>query len=278
MNIEITIVQPENYVHSLAFSEIMETLAYGFHALGHHVELSRNHVSSQIPTVILGANLLAPEVIQSLPPTAILYNLEQITESSPWITPKWMNALRGKILWDYSLRNIEQWTTKGFTPRYVPVGYAPILTRIDRTIHKDIDVIFYGSLNQRRVEILHALQEHHVTVASLAGVYGKARDEVIARSKLALNIHFYVPNIFEVVRASYLVANRIPVLSERNPDTYVPDEWENLAYWAPYNQLIPTCLELLANPHLQSHADERLKLYQSFPFINFLRTAIELSL
>ncbi|OLZ11739.1 hypothetical protein [Sulfobacillus thermosulfidooxidans] len=274
MHIEVTIVQPENYIHSLAFTEIMESLAYGFHTLGHHVELTRNHVATALPTVILGANLLSAEVIHNLPYTAILYNLEQITENSPWITPKWMDSLRNKVIWDYSPRNIEFWKSRGFMAQYVPVGYVPTLTRINRIGPKDIDVVFYGSLNQRRIKILEALKKYNLNVVALSGVYGQSRDAVIARSKLAINIHFYVPNIFEVVRASYLIANRVPLLSERNADTYVLPEWEPLADWAVYDQLIQKCFELLTHSELQDTADSRLEIFRNYPFIEYLEMAI----
>jgi hypothetical protein len=251
-NIEITIVQPENYIYSLTFAEVMESLAYGFQALGYHIYLTRNHVSMDIPTVVLGANLLSPDTLSQLPAHTIIYNLEQVNGNSPWITPAWVSTVKGKILWDYSLQNIKYWNRQELPAHYVPIGYAPPLSRINRNIYKDIDVVFYGSINKRRTLVLEALKQHNLTVASLTGVYGTARDNVIARSKLALNIHFYVPNIFEIVRASYLVANHVPVLSERNADTYVASAWEELAYWSPYDMLVDRCLELLRESDLEN--------------------------
>lgn len=250
-NIEITIVQPDNYLHSLAFAEIMESLAYGFQALGYHVHLTRNHVSTDMPTVILGANLLSAEILSRLPSHAIIYNLEQIGEHCDWVTQEWLFAIGDKILWDYSLLNIQQWTARGHSAHYVPIGYTPRLSRMNRNGVKDIDVVFYGSLNDRRIAVLEALKKNNLIVASLTGVYGTARDEVIARSKLALNIHFYVPNIFEIVRISYLISNHVPVLSERNADTYISPEWEDLADWAHYDMLVPRCLDLLHSDNLE---------------------------
>lgn len=273
MEFEITILQPDNYIHSLAFAEIMESLAYGFDALGHKVRLTRNHISTTCPTIILGANLLQPQHIADLPRQAIVYNLEQITPSSPWMTPERIKSLQGRLVWEYSERNMPYWQDHKVHAAHVPIGYAPSLTRIDRTVERDIDVVFYGSVNERRARILDALKSHNLRVARLSGVYGAQRDAIIARSKIAINIHYYVPNIFEVVRASYLVANSVPVLSERNADTYVPVEWESMAYWAPYDQLSSICQELLNGDILNSQLTDRLRQFQHIKISNILKSA-----
>lgn len=273
MEFEITILQPDNYIHSLAFAEIMESLAYGFDALGHKVRLTRNHISTTCPTIILGANLLQPQHIAELPRQAIVYNLEQITPSSPWMTPEWINSLQGRLVWEYSERNMPYWQDHKVHAAHVPIGYAPSLTRIDRTVERDIDVVFYGSINERRARILDALKSRNLRVAQLSGVYGAQRDAIIARSKMAINIHYYVPNIFEVVRASYLVANSVPILSERNADTYVPGEWESMAYWAPYDQLSSICQELLNGDILNSQLTDRLRQFQHIKISNILKSS-----
>ena len=273
MEFEITILQPDNYIHSLAFAEIMESLAYGFNALGHKVRLTRNHISTTCPTIILGANLLQPQHIAELPRQAIVYNLEQITPSSPWMTPEWIKSLQGRLVWEYSERNMPYWQEHKVHAAHVPIGYAPSLTRIDRTVERDIDVVFYGSVNARRSRVLDTLKSHNLRVAQLSGVYGAQRDAIIARSKIALNIHYYVPNIFEVVRASYLVANSVPVLSERNTNTYVPIEWENMAYWASYDQLPSICQELLNGDILNSQLTDRLRQFQHIKISNILKSA-----
>ena len=245
LEFEITIVQPDNYIHSLAFVEVMESLAYGLDALGHGVRLTKNHVAATCPTIILGTNLLQPEHIAALPSQAIIYNLEQIIPGSAWATPAWLKSVEGHLIWEYSEKNMSYWKDRGARAIHVPIGYAPNLTRIERTVDRDIDVVFYGSMNNRRSRILDDLKSRNFRCAPLHGVYGAQRDRIIARSKLAINIHYYVPNIFEVVRGSYLVANSVPLLSERNADTYVPREWDSLAYWAPYDHLVAVCEELL---------------------------------
>src|SRR5580658_4511667 len=69
-------------------------------------------------------------------------------------------------------------------PIHVPLGYVPELRRIQASKVQNIDVLFYGSLNERRSRILQALKDSGVKVHSAFGVYGKERDALIARSKI----------------------------------------------------------------------------------------------
>ena len=118
-------------------------------------------------------------------------------------------------MWD-SLRNIEKWKAMNrlHAPSHVPLGYVPELSQIKASQAQDIDVLFYGSLNERRTAILIALKNAGLKVHTVFGVYGKQRDEVIARCKVVLNIHFYETRVFEFVRIAYLLANSKAGVSE----------------------------------------------------------------
>ena len=103
-------------------------------------------------------------------------------------------------------------------PIHVPIGYVPALTRIV-AVPEDIDVLFYGAMTDRRRAILDKLRAKGFRVESLFGVYGAGRDAWIARSKIVINIHYSEQaKIFEIVRISYLLANRRAVVSERGTD------------------------------------------------------------
>jgi hypothetical protein len=55
-------------------------------------------------------------------------------------------------------------------------------------------------------------------------MYGRQRDALLARAKLALNMLFYEDGIFPSLRVAHLVANRVPVISEscREDWSFVP--------------------------------------------------------
>jgi hypothetical protein len=129
---------------------------------------------------------------------------------------------------------------------HVPLGYASALERIPRA-EEDIDVLFYGVYNERRLAILQRLVQRGLKVRWVNGVYGEARDRLIARSRVVVNIHFYEQSRLEVPRCFYLMANGRFVLSETSPDAEEAGYGSGIAF-APYEDLEETCAWYLGHP------------------------------
>ncbi len=275
MKFSVIIVTPRNYVHSEAFAETAETVHAGLRALGHEAVLTRSlEVPSGRRPIIFGANLLATFKVEP-PPRSILYNLEQVQHGSDWLTPGLLDLFRRFELWDYSERNADALVAMGVPrPQVVPISYTPSLTRIPHG-PEDLDVLFYGSLNDRRRAVLDALRAQGVKVETLYGVFGPARDAVIARAKLVLNVHFYEAKVFEAVRVSYLLANRRAVVSETCADREEEAPFANALAFAPYEQLVATCQRLLADDAARTALAARgfEVMHQRSP-VPFLRAAL----
>lgn len=250
---QIALIRPPAYLHTEAFREIAETLQFGLRSIGHKAEIAENVFDSTATNLILGAHLLPPGQARQVPPGSILYNLEQI--GSAQLQPAYYELARQHQIWDYDVSNLEKWNAMNcsYAPVHVPIGYVPELTRIATKPH-DIDVLFYGSLNQRRNHILNSLKEFGVKVHSVFGVYGRDRDDLIARSKLILNIHFYDAKVFEIVRVSYLLANSKAVVTECASHNRADEGLADAVLACPYESLVQGCLSLL------QHEEERLKL------------------
>lgn len=140
------------------------------------------------------------------PPGAIIFQ----TENLPAQVPDWRERFAGHELWDISERNCALTGAK-----HVPIGYHPSMERFKRASVLDIDVIFTGSMNERRRKVLQAIADNGFKVVHVGpGTYGAARDAQLARAKLALNMLFYEDGMFPALRVAHLVANRVPVLSE----------------------------------------------------------------
>jgi len=250
----VVIVTRPGYVHSEAFREVAETIYFGLAASGEDVIWSDSaFVPGRVP-IVFGANLVARSA--ELPANAIIYNLEQTDKSSSWLVEPYLTLLRTHQVWDYSTRNVEVLQSQGITDlRIVPVGYVPELERVVDA-RKDIDVLFYGSMNQRRQQVIEQLVAAGVKVETVFGVYGGERDAMIARSRVVLNVHFYESKIFEIVRVSYLLANGVCVLSEDGDDPMEEDFRDAVAF-SPYDGLVERCLELLANDSLREEYGRR---------------------
>jgi hypothetical protein len=243
----VTVPQIPGYVHGEAFREIAETVHFGLRALGRDSILSAHVDNPGRRHIIFGANLIATlGLAHEVRPGSVLYNLEQITPESPWVTPALLELLRAHEVWDYSEANVESLRAMSVHARHVPIGYAPELARIARSPRPDIDVVFCGSLTERRVAILQSLRERGVNVESVCGVYGTERDALLARAKIALNLHAFESKVFEIVRVSYLLANQLFVVSEPGLGEPVERALASGVAFADYDDLVERCVHYLA--------------------------------
>jgi len=252
----VTVISPPGYPHSAAFAEVAETLVHGLGAAGCDAVLTTDPSLAGRRHIVLGANLV-PGAGVRLRPGSILYNLEQVEEGSSWLTPELLALFRAFPVWDYCRANADALEKMGVPrPAVVPVGYVPQLTRI-ASAAEDLDVLFYGSMNPRRRAVLDELTRRGARVHAAFGLYGAARDALVARSRLVLNVHYYQAKVFEVVRVSYLLANRRCVVSERGCDAAEEAAFEEGVAFAAHDALADRCLDLLARP------DERRRIAEA---------------
>ncbi|ACL64765.1 conserved hypothetical protein [Anaeromyxobacter dehalogenans 2CP-1] len=270
----ISVVSPPGYVHSAAFREVAETLHAALGALGHDAVLGTDPAPRGRRAIVLGANLL-PHVRQPLAKDAILYNLEQVDSGSPWLTAPVRALLAAHEVWDYSPRNAARYAMLGLpAPRVVPIGFVPGLCRIPPA-PEDVDVLFYGSMNPRRARVIEALRARGLSVETAFGLYGAARDARIARARVVLNVHFYEAKVFEIVRVSYLLANRRCVVSERGADAAEERALEEGVAFAEYGRLVEACEALARDPAARARlAEAGFRLMSARDEVAILRAAL----
>jgi hypothetical protein len=110
--------------------------------------------------------------------------------------------------------------------KFIPLIYNKVLEnyyneKVPNKIqwqNKDIDILFYGRLNDRRAHILDILKTKYNVYISTCGVSAEANKtlcEEIERSKIVINILYYDYNIiFDYYRNSMLLANRTVLITE----------------------------------------------------------------
>lgn len=270
----IWIVSPPGFPHSRCFEEVALALQEAFAVLGHLAPVVTDPAQIRGWAVVLGAHLL-PRLPLPLPSRLILYNLEQITDGSEGVIPEYLQLLRRYPVWDYSARNIERLKTLRIADAALcGIGYMPGLSRIPPA-GESIDVAFIGSLNQRRIPILEELSSHGKIVEAPFNVYGAQRDKVIAAAKIVLNYHHFEAQIFEIVRVSYLLANRKCVVSETGLDEALEAPFRDGVAFASYDKLVETCLRLLDDPAERGRLAERgFELFRAQSQVPLLERAL----
>jgi hypothetical protein len=251
MKFNICIIQPQGYIHSLAFFELAELIVYSLRDLNHDAILQFNKIDNDRKNILIGFHLLDIKYLTQIPKDTVLINAEQFLGGTPWNENilKWIKSFE---VWDYSQQNIDAFKNMGLSNIHLlRLGYQKELNRIQNIAVQDIDIFFYGSINQRRAQVLDSLKNSGLNVHTSFGVYGKDRDDLIARSKVVLNLHYYDSEIFEVVRVFYLLSNGIPTVGEVNSSTCIPKEYKETVKEAHYNDLISACKLMVENEGLR---------------------------
>ena len=237
-----------HFPHSMAWWELGELICYSLRELGFQVNIQHRKMESDCRNIILGAFILESEFIKKVPPNSIFLNTEQLyldDQKSMWPSDIYEWA-RNFETWDYSDRNIEKFLQHGITGvKKLGLGYQKELNRIDSSGNQDIDVLFYGSLGERRNKIINELRAEGLNVKAVFGLYGKERDDLIARSKVILNFHHYNSHIFEIVRVFYLLTNSKAVVGEVSESTSIDKIFLDCIKSAPYEGLVDACKRLV---------------------------------
>jgi len=240
---------PDPRMHGLnGYLEIIESVSWGLKQLNHEVSYSKNTYLDGAINIIFGAQVLPVQALEKLPPNSIIYNLEvfnkdlydQVNDSVKFFAKKFQ-------IIDYSLHNKAFWEFLG-SPliHYLPVGYTQNLSRIDEASVEDIDILIYGSSSNDRLHVFHELSLAGLKVMFISGFYGAERDDLISRSKIVLNVNNN--DIFEVVRTSYLFANKKAVVSSFSASCYVEDDIKNAFLSTTIDKVVADCQKLIENP------------------------------
>ncbi|CAM3807591.1 MULTISPECIES: DNA-binding protein [Bacillus cereus group] len=242
-----------------SFIDVARALKWRLEQEGNTAIISETILENVKNTIVFGAHTYAHNP-NLLPKNAIIYNLEQLYEGSPYAHPFYLILLKDKEIWDYSKQNIKWLKQKGIGKeiKHVGMNYAPTLEikkdAFDDEITEDIDILFIGALNSRRQAILDQLKAvaPNLNIVFKNNAWGIARNELIARSKIILNIHFYLSGILETPRVSYAVANKKFIISENsNPEDEM--EWPGIVFTS-YEKIIENILKYISLP------EERIKL------------------
>ncbi|MBN1911577.1 MAG: methyltransferase domain-containing protein [Pirellulales bacterium] len=271
MSYNVVLLEPEGYAHSQAFAEIGRLLECSFQSLGHRCRYQVNRLEPGDTNVLLGYHLIQrPEDLAGH--RFVIYQLEQLSDREGWFEPRYLDLFHAaEEVWDYSPENLEFLAAKGVTnTRLLPIGFHERLRQIAHCPEPDIDVLFYGALNERRREVLDALARHG-RVEALFGVYGQERDTYIGRSKILLNLHYYDAQVMEQARISYLLNNGCFVISEESPR----NPFEGGIVTAPRGELVDVCRRYLAEPESRRRiAAAGAALFEKRPMTEYLREVL----
>ncbi len=253
--------------HAGIFSEVAELLCFSLQELGNESIISVGEAKSGFQNIVIG--VFHPEELWSdLPIGSVIINTEPLFARQNKIewSAKLIELSSKFSIWDYDPGNLLALANLGIqNSRLLKFGYQKELERIPQypDSERPIDVLFYGSSNKRRMDITDQITARGVHFRTMFGVYGNARDENIARSKMLINTHFHDNGVFEIVRVHYLLNNGIAIVPEIGPNTSIEPSYLKCLVGVPYSGLVDRCIFLTENPEelltLRSNALQEFK-------------------
>lgn len=197
------------------------------------------------------------EQIEQHHPDCIVVNFEPMVHGTHAWNERYLDVLKRCYLWEYSKSNFQRHRQLGYrNADYVALGWEPgaaeilPLAGILPNEQQDIDVVFFGSLTRRRIDILEGLMARGWRVEVNRGrAWTLAeRNGFMRRAKIVLNLHNWEESrVVEVPRLSILLRHRKAVVCELYPDSEVEAAVRAAVVGAPYERLIETVEQLLAD-------------------------------
>ena len=280
MKFNLVRIVPDNgfYIHSNVFHEIEAAVYFTLQKMGHDVTNSVNEFKSNARNIVFGMHHCPVDVVRhDIPKDTIIYSLEQMRDQPECL--RWCRKYRGLEVWDYSKRNVDVLQKAGVENiKHVQIGYVPEITYFERNKpeERDIDILAYMSPSPRRLQIMNQFAEDkNINFVAVQSTYGDDRDALLKRAKLVINLHNHDNQIFEMVRVSHLIQNKVPVLAERNETTDFPAYMEGTVNTAPYEKFVEKAYELLKNPEqLDKQAEKGLEIFKKTTMEKFLKEAL----
>ncbi|MBB3260514.1 SAM-dependent methyltransferase [Paraburkholderia bannensis] len=231
-HIHLCIIQPGAHVPALGFLDQVRFFRYQFRRLGAEVTIGKNRLRHDAINFIFGAHTGFDQKLTQRY-RCVFVNLEQLGELGAQVSPDYLRLLRAAPVVDYDGRNVSAYGA-GACTSIVSFAYAPYLAAEGQQPieERPLDVLFFGSMNERRLQLLREIEAAGCKVSVLPfGIFGAERDAEIRRAKAVFNCHFYDSARFEQARVFHCLSLGTPVISERTSGTQAPPQFDDSVFW-----------------------------------------------
>ena len=248
--IELNPYAPRPFV----FSEVALCLRDAISKAGYKCQYCVNSSGPYEWSIVLGAKEESA-IFQSLnQERVILFNFEQLQSNSVLVTRNYLDFLLRYPVLDYHSKNIEFLSQgapaleagKHFELPIVPS--TSLLFSEESKPEKYVDILFFGSSNDRRKKIIQELKDRGLRVECVAGAYAQELTPAIKRAKVILHIHFYETALIAPLRFLQPLACQIPILSEQSVATSATDWKQSGIQFVAYEDLVDRSIAFLNDP------------------------------
>lgn len=248
----INVVENNPYLpQPFVMSEVAICLRDAIRAAGHPCEHLINCIDPSAYSIVLNA---FPDLEGRLAHLdrrrCAIFNFEQLGSTSALAGPGYRQWLADWLVLDYHAGNVAFLEREnGARQQVLELPIVPSRSLASTGPHeKSVDVLFYGTLSDRRRAVLNRLEERGLKIEVVAGAYGQELAPAVQRARLVLHIHFYDNSLFPIARVLQPVMQGVPVVCETSRFSPLNDWSDSGIAFAGYDGLVQACVELLGEP------------------------------
>jgi hypothetical protein len=248
----INVVEKNPYTpQPFVFTEVAICLRDAIRAAGYPSEHLVNRIDPAAFSIVLGGSPKLQEEFEHLEPArCAIFNFEQLGSTSSLAGPEYRRWLADWLVLDYHSSNVA-FLKRENGPRQLAfelplVPSDSLATSGDDS--KTVDVLFYGTMSERRAKVLRELEAIGLKVEVVQGAYGRELAPAVRRARLVLHVHYYESGLFPIARVLQPVVMGVPIVCETSVFSDLNDWSHSGVVFADYAQLAPACRELLEAP------------------------------
>lgn len=184
----------------------------------------------------------------------IVYNTEDIKNSEKFKN-KMYNFLNNKpdCVMDFSNERLNMLINTPYKLKVCPGYYSSLEIKLEKK-SKIYDVLCYGSMNERRLNLEKKLQKVGLNVLFKLYSCEKSQQEDIEQSKIILDSYFYGITGIDFFRCNFLAANKIFFIHETPIKEDKDEDFLNTVVHASYEDLPQRCVEWLSKSEQERDA------------------------
>ncbi len=264
MRVSICVISSAGDPFSLCFLDVARYFRYHLSKAGLDVRngISKNRLYNGYVNIVFGAHM-ASGIDMFRNYACVFVNLEQLGSTGKKVSTSYLDLLSKCYRIDYDPSNSNALDIADQSKSCIAtLGYAEYLAKQSTAMpleDRPIDILFYGAINEKRKAILQSIANAGVKITIINGLFGPERDDIVAQSKLVLNVSFYDKGTFEQVRIFQCLSLGTPVLSLLDQNTTnIPKAYQDSVFYASPDELVSFTTNYFKTD--QFYKDSRKKL------------------
>lgn len=154
-----------------------------------------------------------------------------------------------------------------YTPHKIQLcpGYHPLFEKNDKKTIKEkkYDIICYGTMNDRRINLKNKLKEAGLNVIFKNYINEQRQYDDIMQSKIVLDTYYHGVTGIDFFRCNFLAANKIFFIHETPVEEDTDNDFLNTVVHANYEEIPQRCVEWLSKSQEEREA-KALEVYNLF--------------